>query len=242
MGKGMEELKKIGVQKIYEKTHIPAKHIKSLFEDDFESLNKVQFLGFISILEREYNLKLVDVRERGLEYFKKTVQDEHLESKLFITTQKKDKHLNLYLLFVLLVLIGIVFYIFSKPSDIKIQKQKIDIAVTNTEDNVSLKIKKQTIIKETPKVLKIMPQKELWLGYMDLDTGEKKQKLFKGELDLDPDKRWLLSLGHGDVSFEIGDSLKVFHSEKNMKFVYEDFQLKEIGFKEFKRLNKGIQW
>jgi len=242
MGKGMEELKKIGVQKIYEKTHIPAKHIKSLFEDDFESLNKVQFLGFISILEREYNIELNELKEKGLEHFKEITNDEHLESKLFIATQKKNKHLKLYLVLVFLILIGVVYYTFSKSTDIELPKSDINLAVLNKLDTKKADTKKQTVTKEVSKSLKVIPQKELWLGYMDLDTGEKKQKLFKDELVLDPSKKWLLSLGHGDVSFEIGDSLKVFHSEKNLKFIYENSQLKEISFKEFKRLNKGSQW
>ena len=107
MSKGIKTLKEAGIQKVYEKTHIPTKHIKALFQDDFGSLNKVQFLGFISILEREYGIELNDLKEKGLEYFKEMTNDEHLESKLFVTTQRKKSYAKLYLFAVFLILAAI---------------------------------------------------------------------------------------------------------------------------------------
>jgi len=80
------------------------------------------------------------------------------------------------------------------------------------------------------------------MGYIDLQTYKKYQKLFKDEIELDPNKEWLLSLGHGNVSFEINGELKEFNSKKNMRFIYKDSKLKEINLKEFMQLNKGSRW
>ena len=261
MSKGIEILKETGVQRIYEKTHIPIKHIKALFQDDFKSLNKVQFFGFVSILEREYELDLSELRAKGDEYFKTIKNDQHLESRLFVTTQKQKKYTKIYLFTAFLILAGVAFYTLSKPSSAEfykiknIKKEKILSQDTNTTTAVAKKeavikkedknVTKKQILNNQPaitKSLKIIPRRKLWVGYMDMDTGKKMQNIFRDELVLNPAKRWLLSLGHGDVDFEIDGKMQEFHSKENIKFVYENSHLRKIDMKEFKRLNKGIKW
>ena len=74
MSEEIDRLQALGVQKLYEDTHIPVEHINSLLSENYEGFSKVQFVGFISILEREYNHEFSGMKAKGLEYF----ADDHI--------------------------------------------------------------------------------------------------------------------------------------------------------------------
>ena len=247
MGNGLQKLQDIGAQKIHENTHISREHIQALLHGNFDDLNKIQFLGFISILERDYGIKLDELTQKGVEYF---------EDKS--TLEKRKNYKIIYIAVVILVFIIAVFYTISLPSN-TINSQAVDnsmiddaksnivvaqeLNTTVEESNVS---KEMPLFVEEPKAIeksfKVIPNAKLWMGYVDMATNKKYQKIFKDALELNPDKEWLLSLGHGNVSFEVNGELKEFHSKKTMRFIYKDAELREITFKEFERLNKGSKW
>ena len=60
---GLEKLREIGTHKIFERTHIAKKFVEDILNENFSSMNRVQFAGFLSILEREYNLDLHELSE-----------------------------------------------------------------------------------------------------------------------------------------------------------------------------------
>ena len=108
-----------------------------------------------------------------------------------------------------------------------------------TESNQASEVKKASdeIIS-----FKIIPNIEVWLGYIDLQTYKKYQKIFSNEFVLDPSKDWLLSFGHGHINIEVNGILKKYEIKKNMKFSYINSELKEIDLEEFKSLNRGSRW
>ena len=267
MSNNLQKLKEIGIQKIHEQTHISRKHTEALLNEDFAELNKIQFLGFVSILEREYELQLDELRESGISYFAQTDDAQAAPKKLFLTPKKKKSHTKIYLFLVVLVFAGVVFYTTSlhqnKLKNYEKNDTSISLAVVeesnNSETNGTYTVttelnttedkpvlekpqepKKEVVTVE--KSLKIIPRRKLWMGYMDLDTGTKKQKLFSGAFTLDPGKRWLLFLGHGNVDFDINGKITKFYTKKNIKLLYENSKLKKVDFEEFKRLNKGDKW
>lgn len=87
MSKDLKKLKSLGAQKIHEDTHIALRYVQSVIYESFEGLTKVQFLGFISILEREYQLDLSLLKIKGLEYF----EDDASHGKVFVVPEKKNK-------------------------------------------------------------------------------------------------------------------------------------------------------
>jgi len=89
---------------------------------------------------------------------------------------------------------------------------------------------------------KIIPTHEVWLGYIDLETYEKGQKIFLDEFSLDPSKDWLLAFGHGHISIEINGIIKKYEIKKNVRFLYKNRELKEVNYEEFKSLNRGSGW
>ena len=60
---GLKKLKEMGSQKIYEDTHISRPNIDAILNGKYEEIGRVQGLGFISILEREYSVDLSRLKE-----------------------------------------------------------------------------------------------------------------------------------------------------------------------------------
>lgn len=63
-----EDLQELGCSSIHENTHIARSKVDQILNKSFADMNRVQFMGFISILEREYHLNLDDLRAEYDEY------------------------------------------------------------------------------------------------------------------------------------------------------------------------------
>jgi len=121
--------------------------------------------------------------------------------------------------------------------------QNATIEDKNTTLPVVEEVKPEPVkVVEVEKSFKIIPKTELWIGYIDLSNHKKYQKLFKGELEIDPNKNWILTLGHGYVKVEINGEVEEFKDKMNIRLLYKDSKLSKINFKEFKKLNKGSKW
>ena len=59
-------LQELGSKKIAAKTHIPIAHVEMILNREFESFQKPQFFGFISIMEREYKIDLSSIKQEYL--------------------------------------------------------------------------------------------------------------------------------------------------------------------------------
>ena len=110
MSEGFEKLKKIGAQKIYEKTHIARANVEYILSKSFDKLPKVQFRGFISILERDYGLDLQDVLH---EFEQHTAKDEEIVQYIKIDTKEHGKFDKKMIFSILLVTIVIGYLIIS---------------------------------------------------------------------------------------------------------------------------------
>lgn len=265
MNEDFQKLKDIGAQKIHEATHISKQHVQSILNESFENMSKVQFFGFISIFEREFHVNLDDLKERGKEYFGGTMpEQEEEEAKVFVTPAQKKNYTKLY------IVIAAVIFLFVAISTLSNISSSSNDAIIESLDNNSMEMSKQALSVETNesnlslanssdenlsqvseeeaekkavvKSLNVIPKVKLWMGYIDLSDYKKYQKLTSKEFSLDPDKEWLLSLGHGYVSFEIDGKLYEYNEKKNVKFLYKDGEIEKISAQEFKRLNRGNTW
>lgn len=63
-----EELQALGAEKIHERTHISREKIELVLTKSYGEVNKIQFMGFLSILEREYGLDLNEIKQEYLQY------------------------------------------------------------------------------------------------------------------------------------------------------------------------------
>ncbi|MFA6138558.1 MAG: hypothetical protein WC667_10775 [Sulfurimonas sp.] len=138
MSYGLERLKEIGAQKIHEKTHISRAHVQAVLHESFDDLNKIHFLGFISILEREYDVDLADLKVKGLAYFNDSRNKQvSFNSAVFSQRKKKNSHLFLYTTLAIL-LFGAFFYFELTPSinDNNLIQQIDNSAIENAQKNI----------------------------------------------------------------------------------------------------------
>lgn len=288
MSQELEKLKSIGAQKIHELTHISREHVQAVLHETFDGLNKVQFLGFISILEREYKLNLSDLKAKGLAHFKDNKNKYvGINSKVFTTKKKKYSRLS-YAFFALIILILLSYFeliptmggttqVSEQVSNEVIENAQKNIETTTSEamdsndSNISVMTttdanssdENDTVVvapSEAPKIemtkveipapkaaevvssFKIMPKAKVWMGYIDIKENKKYQKMFDGEVSLDPKKDWLLLLGHGNLDIDINGKVEQFRTSQNIRFKYINRQLTKITISEFKEMNKDSQW
>lgn len=58
-----EDLQALGTEKIHERTHISRDKVELVLSKSYAQIGRVQFMGYISILEREYDIDLSGIKE-----------------------------------------------------------------------------------------------------------------------------------------------------------------------------------
>ncbi len=271
---GLEKLKSIGAHKIFETTHIAKKYAQDILDENFSSMTKIQFAGFISILEREYG---VDLQDLILAYGIVPIETQEPKKEPFIVTSaeegtEKKSNKALYIGVAVAIVVLVIILNFSDSTqkvtgeEIKLKEEPITVVSElnnttiqeaknnlNTLDNTSLENiqgEVEPIVVEeiaavepihTTKFL-ITPRSKLWIGIVDLDSFKRSQKLGSVPFELNPDKEWLLVMGHGFVDFEVNDEEKHFKDKNKVWFAYENGTLTKISRSEFKEKNRGKAW
>ncbi|MBA1432981.1 MAG: hypothetical protein FAF04_05190 [Epsilonproteobacteria bacterium] len=264
MSEALEKLKDIGAQKIYEDTHIPVEHVQAILYESFDGLNKIQFIGFISILEREYGEDLSSIRSRGIGYFdeKNAPDDVITDDAIFKPSVGKKKLTVIYLLGAIVLFIIAIIYTMN-AADTQMDKAiQENTTVVQNKQNTAIDVNTSDIngndankstaadinITEAQKIvtpkavthtLKIIARTKVWLGYIDVATDKKYQKTFEGEFDLDPTKEWLLYFGHGYIDVIVDGKKEELNSKNTLRLHYQDGQIETISINDFRKLNRG---
>jgi len=257
MSEELHKLQRVGAQKIYEQTHIPIQHIQEILQSDFSSFSRVQFLGFVSILEREYNEDLSSLKAFGMSYFDEQEEKKSITLSVAVEEKSTKKPIYLGVAFILFILVVIIQYTLSLDGTQK--KELDDTLIENIERNITtpltltvennlsneMNTTEEEIkipLEETVKSFKIVTKSKVWIGYIEIQTNLKKQKVFKGELNLDPNKEWLLVFGHGYIDMYVDGQVIPFSSREKIRFIYKNGELKSISLRTFKKLNRGRSW
>ena len=271
MDDNLKLLRDRGAQTIHNETHISREYVQAIIHETFDSLKSVQFMGFVSILEREYNIDLSDLREKGRAYFKEENEKLQKREQMFISSKKKTGNAKIYIILGV-VLFGAFIYMSPVTEEfIKLDDTKINTVTKNLEILPTLKAKsiveennetkkilsgvvelnasreKEVVVEVVPepeivRTLKILPKRKVWAGYINIKTNQKHQKIFRKEFALDTSKDWLLLFGAGTVKLEVNEEKIQFSSQQNMRFKYVDGNFTKITVIEFKSLNKGSKW
>lgn len=142
MSKDLQRLKSLGAQKIHEDTHIPLSYVQSVIHESFEGLAKIQFLGFVSILEREYQLNLSALKIKGMNY----LDEENLsDEKVFIVPEKKTNFAGLYIV--------IAIIIFSLAIYKSLNYNKANLNLKSVDNNTIINAQKKISITKKKKVI-----------------------------------------------------------------------------------------
>jgi len=133
---GVDFLIKQGYKKLSAKTFISDVDLERFLNKDFKNINKTRALGFIQILEREYDVDLSELKQAYLEH--ENVNKPKVPDTLFVETPiKEEKVWQKYIPYIagLLVVGGLAFYIF-KPNNDVVENQ--ELLTQQIEENKSI--------------------------------------------------------------------------------------------------------
>ena len=151
-----EKLKSMDIEEIYKKTYIARKNLKALLKKDFSKFDRLKALGFVKIIEREFDLDLSELKEEIRDYFdKKEDKEEKIEEKAEEVEEKESKK-NIYILIGLIIILIALFAIFYKNSK-QTTPKSISKNIEKNETNVTKKepitiVEKNLSSKEASKI------------------------------------------------------------------------------------------
>ncbi|MDD2383288.1 MAG: hypothetical protein PHN18_03775 [Sulfurospirillaceae bacterium] len=135
MDNDIKVLEKIGLQEVCKKTHIEVKQLEYMINNQYEKLNKINTVGFVKIISREYKLDLSDWLEGFYEYwYDNKVEEDAKKEKIFVRAKSERSYKRVVWAILLIFLIsGIVavFSIFKIDIDLAslINKTKVDVQI-----------------------------------------------------------------------------------------------------------------
>lgn len=141
--KTFEDLQELGSNSIHESTHIARSKIESVLNKSFGELTRVQFMGFISILEREYRLDLSALREEFDAYTQ--MNQENTVAQKSVILQAKSRARGMWLMgafvaVIILIAIGWMIQgelsIFPKEEVMQLNTSEVEIP----EENLSMEV------------------------------------------------------------------------------------------------------
>ncbi len=109
-----EILEENSIKTISQKTKILEENIESLLAGKFEALQKTKALGFIAIIEREYNADLSVMREEALEYYSLNRENNAYATGHYYLDEEKKGKSKLFVFVVLALLAYASWYFFTQ--------------------------------------------------------------------------------------------------------------------------------
>jgi hypothetical protein len=130
--KEIQKLKDIGLDKISNKTFINKENLTLVLDREFQKLEKTKCLGFIKILEREYDVDLSELKRDYLDYQIKNKNENTTESYVNIKhsddLQGSEKNYVL-LASIALATLALLWWLFLGDSKENIEKKADDLNV-----------------------------------------------------------------------------------------------------------------
>jgi len=126
-----------GLEVVSEKTNISVNNLKKLLDLDFEGLNRVRALGFLSILRREYGLELDTIEDSIKSYF---IEHASIDSEPVLVSMDKEEKSPEFLKWIIIVaILGGIWYLYSMGKLNKFLSKSADTQETNLTDIEELK-------------------------------------------------------------------------------------------------------
>ena len=270
MEKGFSFLQEQGSEAIVLRTHIIRPNVDKLLNRSFDQLSKLQFNGFVSILEREYKIDLSEFRAEFQAFHNEQEKPKAADDVFVETANNQRKNRKIYIGFIVALIVAIIgvamiYMSSSTPKHLEINNTAIDKAketmkyvasssVPGSEsyevDSVQTqKIQQQQSSKssEIKKSVKhedviIIPKVKVWLGIINMNTHKRRVEVTAKPVRLDGSKEWLIVTGHGRMRVEQGDQEFRYKKRTQMLFMVENGIFQPIDKAEFRARNRGRIW
>lgn len=149
-------LEELGLLEVSRKTHIEVEYLQSMIEKDFEKLNRVNTLGFVKILSREYQLDLTNWVNEFEAYWsenrKSSKKEIYFANKNTTGVSEKKKRKMPILPVVIILILGYLAWHFNIVDYLK----KINFSDTNDSTEYS----SMAVVEEAEDNLKVLKEEE----------------------------------------------------------------------------------
>ena len=207
-----ELIERDGIESVSQLTNISVENLKFLSEEKFSKLNRVRALGFINILDRDYDLELDDLTSKIKEYFKDSELEMGNEVVVLSSDSRDNNGFGFFYWLLILGLLYALWYvyndgaIFDKSSgedgnktvslnDAEVLKSDVsdeDAKRVIVNGGVKSEIKKDKSVKETTAnqslATKKVPNAEVDLNNTQVMPTAKIVKLEEVEIKIDTPK------------------------------------------------------
>lgn len=266
----VETLRQIGAEAISAKTHISPFNVRALLAEDFDRFSAVQFSGFVTIIEREYDVDLSEWRQRFAQHSSEpeTVLSDHENDPFANAAKAKKKHrrtmMAVVALLILLIIVTVMVLGGGRAEEkielnntaIEAAKEKLASLSSASEANTTMtqtEAIQQSHQSEAAEAqmqpeaavyddVIIRPRTKVWLGVIDAKTHKRYTRTTAQPWRLDGSKEWLIVTGHGLLSLECGGIDASFAQRDRLLFLYEDGKCRQIDAAEFRARNRGRIW
>lgn len=239
---GLETLKAIGAGEIFRRTHISVDEAKALLEKNFDYFNRAKALGFVKILEREYD---VDLSEWVAEFEEHKGRAQENGAIFVYPKEEQNRSLSVGLaaLVVAAIALGALFYFGgdeektvtapqaqnNKSALVEEAKEAISAAATVEVLTPIEPAQPEEPVAETAPEFYISSESDLWVGIYYSDTGQRDGRIIKGRIDLDPERNQIITFGHGMFKMVYQDQVIEPNSGGLQRFRFRDGELTQMA-------------
>ncbi len=269
--KDFEALKALGADEIAAKTHIIRHNVDALLNKSFDQFGKVQFNGFVSILEREFRIDLSSYKDEYRAFHSEKKNEMPSEEPFVIRSMgnQKKRFMIPGLLAVAIATVIIAVFISTEgrskaPIEINntaIDKAKETLATASTASSEPgseayevESVQDQKLLEQEENITEVsaeavthedvvlIPRVKIWMGIINMQTHKRRVEMTKERVRLDASKEWLIVTGHGRLRIEQGEEEWVYKKRDQMLFMIENGIFQPIDQAEFRARNRGKIW
>ncbi len=131
MQQGIEFLRTLNIKDIHAKTHISFANIEAILNKSYEKLERVNLTGFISILQREYELDLSDFQREFEAYAGEHVNEKPVKKRTVNKPRRSGSKKRWWAL-LLLIAAGVGFF-YTNNFDISVEQNKVIQEVNDSQ-------------------------------------------------------------------------------------------------------------
>ena len=241
------------IEEINKKTKISPISLRYIKNREFDKLIRVKFIGFVRLIEKEYNVDLSELIEEYENFYNKDeVKQEQKEKKEIKNKEKSQKAPQNYffiILIVVLFIISVILYfgflnkkekdknfnsINSSIVDNKYNDQKLLVKSDNKiiitkEQNLSHKTVEKNKTKSVIKNYKItiIPNEKVWFSAFNIDTNKTKDFLTSHTKTLEGN--YYIKFGHGNLTIMYNNQIISPKTKKIVRILLKNGKYKFLN-------------
>ena len=125
----------------------------------------------------------------------------------------------------------------------EINEEKEEIVETiAAEKKTAIKEPTEKISPRFNKEAIIVPNSQLWVGVIYLDSKKRRSYLGEGNFSIDISREQIITTGHGSFNIQLENEKKEFNKQAPIRFLVKDLNITQISASRFRELNEGKAW